>query len=138
VTSNITGNYVNTIPAGGVTSANAPASTAPATATLVVNRLPPPTVAKAFAPTPILVGQTSTLTITLANGNALAINGAGSPTPIRPMSSTRQRPTPRRPAGGTLVAAAGGPTVGLTNGTIPANGSCTIPSRSPAAPPATT
>jgi hypothetical protein len=62
-----------------VTSANAPASAAPATATLVVDRLPAPTVTKAFAPTPIFIGQTSVLTITLTNANAQAINGAPSP-----------------------------------------------------------
>jgi hypothetical protein len=42
-----------------VSSTNAPANALPATATLVVDRLPAPTVTKAFAPTPILVGQTS-------------------------------------------------------------------------------
>jgi hypothetical protein len=84
VTSSTAGNYVNTIPAGGLTSTNAQPSAAPATATLVVNALAAPTVTKTFAPPAIFIGQTSTIT-------------SRWPTPIRWRSTASASPIPIRP-----------------------------------------
>jgi hypothetical protein len=127
VTSVLPNTYTNTIPAAGVTTTNGGASGVAATATLVVNPLSAPTVTKAFAPTPILIGQTSVLTITLANANAAPINLAGFtdtyPANLVNAACARRRDDLRR---GNGDAAAGGGTVTLANGTIPANGNCTV------------
>ncbi len=126
VTSAITGNYVNTIPAGGVVTGNAGANALPATATLVVNRLPAPVPTKAFNPAAIPVGQLSTLTLTLTNPNAVAIVGAAFTDTYPAGVVNAAAPNASTTCGGTVTAGAGGPAVGLVNGTIPASGSCTV------------
>ena len=60
----------NTIPAGGITTAEGVTNTSPGTATL--NVLGPPNVVKAFVPDTIGVGTISRLTISLGNPNAVA------------------------------------------------------------------
>ncbi|MDH4226694.1 MAG: DUF11 domain-containing protein [Deltaproteobacteria bacterium] len=125
VTSATPGSYLNTIPAGGVTTANAGSNTGAASDTLTV--LGRPTVSKAFSPTSIGVNSTSTITITLTNPNAANITGAaftdtypaGLVNAAAPAGSTTC-------AGGSVTAAAGGGSVQLSGATIPASGSCTI------------
>jgi uncharacterized repeat protein (TIGR01451 family) len=95
------------------------------TTTLTV--LARPTVAKAFSPTQIATGGTSTLTITLSNSNSTAITGvaftdtypANLVNASAPAGSTTC-------AGGAVTAAAAGGSVALSGGTIPASGSCTV------------
>lgn len=72
VTSAVSGGpYTNTIAAGDLktTLGN---NGAPASANLLVNPGQPPSVSKSFAPTSIVTGKESTLTISLGNGNASA------------------------------------------------------------------
>ena len=72
VTSTVSGGpYVNTIGVGALQTSvgNNGAST---TANLLVNPGQPPSVSKSFAPTTIVAGQQSTLTISLGNGNSSA------------------------------------------------------------------
>ena len=87
----------------------------------------PPTVAKAFSPTTILTGASSTLTITLTNPNAVALTSVAMtdayPTNLvnagTPAGSTTC-------VGGTVTAVASGTSVALSGATIPASGSCTV------------
>ncbi len=69
--SNTPGNYVNTIPASALNSAEGVTNDEPATDDVTVSS--PPTVAKAFNPPSINAGGTSTLTIELGNDNATAL-----------------------------------------------------------------
>ena len=122
VTSATAGDYANTTT--GVDSIeSSPAGPVSNTATLSV--LNPPTVSKAFSPSTIGKSQTSTLTITLNNPNAIAITGA---------AFTDTYPTDLLTAGtpnavtscasGTVTSTAG--SVSLSTATIPASGSCTV------------
>ena len=87
----------------------------------------PPTVAKSFAPTTVLAGSSSTLTITLTNPNATTITGAAL-TDAYPAGLVNAA-TPAAATtctGGTATAVAGGSSVSLSGATIPAAGSCTV------------
>lgn len=89
----------------------------------------PPTVQKAFAPSTIVQGTNSTLTITLANVNATPATldaalvdslPAGVVVAATPGASTTC-------TGGSVTAAAGSSSVSLNSGAqIPASGSCTV------------
>ena len=122
------GAYVNTIPAGALTTSGG-TNTAPASSTLNVNNASPVTVAKSFNPASIAVGGVSQLTILISNPNsvAAALNNPGL-TDTYPAGVTNA-PTPAAATtcGGAVTAAAGGNTVVLGAGnSIPANGSCTV------------
>ena len=87
----------------------------------------PPTVAKSFAPTTVLAGSSSTLTITLTNSNATTITGAAL-TDAYPAGLVNAA-TPAAATtctGGTATAVAGGSSVSLSGATVPAAGSCTV------------
>ena len=68
VLSNIPGTYVNTIPAGAVSTAEGVSNEEPTDARLIVST--PPSVTKQFAPPVIAPGAVSRLTIFLGNSNA--------------------------------------------------------------------
>ncbi|RYD15075.1 MAG: DUF11 domain-containing protein, partial [Lysobacteraceae bacterium] len=88
----------------------------------------PPAVSKAFAPTTIATGGTSTLTITLTNANASVATLDAVLTDNLP-AGVVVAPTPNASTtcGGSVSATAGGSTVSLASGgTIPASGSCTV------------
>ena len=98
-----------------------------------ISVLLPPTVTKAFSPTSIVTGASSTLTITLTNPNATPLTAAAF-TDIYPTTpgalvnaATPAGVTTCTPATGsaTVTATAGGASVALSNGTIPA-GTCTV------------
>ncbi len=89
-----------------------------------------PTISKSFAPDPIVVGGTSTLTFTLTNANSVALTGAtftdtlpsGMQVAATPAASTTCTGSPTwAPAAGSTNLTFGTP----TGGTIPASGSCT-------------
>ncbi len=69
--SNTPGTYTNTIPASALTTAEGVTNSGPATAPVQVFQFP--TVAKSFAPAFRQAGETSTLTITLGNANAIPL-----------------------------------------------------------------
>ena len=126
VTASVTGaaaaTYVNST--GSISTGNAGSGSA-ASGTLVV--MAPPSATKAFAPTPIAIGGTTVLTITLSNPNSVAISGAAF-TDSYPANMVNAA-TPAGATtctGGTVTAASGGPSTALSGGTIPANGSCTV------------
>jgi len=151
VTAAVAGTYVNSLPAGALQTNNGN-NAAPAIATLTV--VAPtsggaPTLGKAFSPSSINVGGVSTLTITLSNPNdtvadltaqlidtlpsgMTAVPGSITSTCIAPLDETK--PLPKFNAGFSMSSGSIWPswynetlnTVGLTGGSIPANGSCTV------------
>lgn len=120
VTSALGGSYNNST--GTVTTGNAGNGVA-ASATLTV--IGPPTAAKSFGTSPIAIGGTSLLTITLTNPNAgTALSGIAF-TDTYPAGMTNTTV-----AGGTCAgsktAAIGGNTLALSGGTLAAGASCTV------------
>lgn len=123
-TSSATGGVYNNS-TGNVTTTNAGTASA-AVGTLTV--MTPPTVAKAFTPSSISLGDSSTLTITLTNPNATqAVTGVTftDTYPVGMINASSMNANTSC-SGGTVIAAPGGASVALTSGTIPAGGSCTV------------
>jgi len=119
------GDHVNTIPAGALQTDRGNNANA-ANATLTVQA--PPTLAKAFAPTTILRNEASTLTITLANTNPVALTLSAALTDTFPSGLVTATPANASTtcSGGAGVSTGSG-TVSLASGAqIPANGSCTV------------
>ena len=122
VTSASAGSYLNGT--GLVNTANIGSGIA-SQDTLVV--MAPPTVAKAFSPSSVLVNATSVLTITLTNTNTVAITGAAfTDTYPANLVNTATPAATTSCAGGTATATAAGSTLVLSGGSIPAGGSCTV------------
>ncbi len=122
------GSYPNTVPAGGVVASSGP-SLSPASATLQVVLLDAPGVTKSFTPASIAPGGASTLTITLANGNAFAMNGVALSDTYPAGMTNAAVPNPVTTCGPGVAAAPPGPagaSLSLSGGTIPPNGSCTV------------
>ncbi|MDX2220918.1 MAG: hypothetical protein SF172_18020, partial [Burkholderiales bacterium] len=126
----ITGNgtYVNTIPAGNLTTGVGVTNTAPATASLYTN----PTITKSFSPGAVAPNADSTLTLVLANPNtaALTISNPGLTDPFPANLVATGGTVTYSGAGCTGFApasiAANATSFVLTGGTIPAGSSCTI------------
>jgi uncharacterized repeat protein (TIGR01451 family) len=114
------GTYVNTTNA--VTSANGGAGNT-ASATLAVGQ---PGISKAFATSPINTNGTSVLTITLTNPTGAAMTTAAFTDTYPSGMTNAATPAAATTCGGTVTAVAGGPSVALSGGTIPANGNCTV------------
>lgn len=116
------GSYVNTtsvVTAGGLQAAAA------TTATLVVE--PPPTFSKAFAPTLVAVGGTSTLTFTIDNtASALLVSGLqfidNLPAGLVVANPGNESTT----CGGTVTATPGSASVSFSGGTAGAGATCTV------------
>jgi len=145
VTAAVAGNYINSLPAGALHT-SVGGNAAPAVATLTVNGPPvvtppvvvPPTLGKSFSPATITAGGVSTLTITLSNANSTPASLTAQFIDFLPsgllligssVSSTCiEFLTPL--AAGNLRSPAwfviGPDAVGLMEGAIPANGSCTV------------
>jgi len=111
VTASSGGNYLNSLLAGALQTNNG-SNAAPAVATLTVNApaLVAPTLGKAFSPTTIGVGGSSTLTITLSNA------GTASATLTAPLADTL-------PSG---VVVAGGASTTCVGGTVSTTGGSTV------------
>ncbi len=141
VTSTIAGNHVNTIPTNTLKSTDPTGTvnvtnTTPASATLQVNAIQPPTLSKTFSPNTIWVGQTSQLTITVRNTDSNASLTQTSLTDNLPANIVIANPpsvlltscggsaSVTGPGGG--AAASGDTSLTLNNATIAANGTCTI------------
>ena len=128
VTSAVAGTYNNLIAVGGVTATsggNPVSNPVAAPATLQVRS--PVALTKSFSPAAVSLGTPSTLTITLANPNSVALTGAvlmdnlpaNLTVALTPSASTTC-------AGGSVAAAPSATTVVLTGATLPASGSCTV------------
>ena len=141
VTSTIAGNHINTMPAGTLNATDPTGTvpvtnTTPASATLQVNAVQPPSLSKTFAPNTIWVGQNSVLTITVRNTDTAASLTQTSLTDNLPTNitlATPPSPTLTNCGGSASVTnsggnplAGGGTSVKLNNATIVASGTCTI------------
>ena len=87
---------------------------------------PAPTAIKSFAPTTIAANATSTLTITLTNPNTSSITGVSFTDSYPTNLKNASTPALSNSCGGTATGSAGGASLALSNGTIPASGSCTL------------
>ncbi len=102
-------------------------STGSAVATLTA--LQPPSVTKTFSTSPILVGATSLLTVTIQNpnpGNALSGVAVADAYPAGLVNANPLVPAVTNTCGGAVIAAAGGNGLSLSGGSIAAGGSCAI------------
>jgi mucin-19 len=139
VTSTLAGNHVNTLPANTLRSIDPTGTitvtnTTPASATLQVNAVQPPSLSKSFAPNTIWVGQTSVLTLTIRNNDTAAALTKVSLTDTLPsnivIANSTVTPTScgsvsvTGPSGSALTS--GDMSFTLRNATIAANGTCTI------------
>ena len=123
-------NTTNTIPAGNLNGINYAAGTSQVLTVLGS----PVTVTKSFSPSSIIEGQTSTLTITLANGGGLNATITSFTDDLKTLNnvSGSYYTVASSPAaltscvGSTLAAVPGATSITLTGGTIPANGNCQI------------
>ena len=149
VTSITPGNLINTIPSGALSSSTLDGTetfsitnTTPASATLNVIGVQPPSLSKSFNPNTISVGQTSTLTITITNNDAnnpltqttltdVLPTGVILANPVQhlpdPILNGCGEPTARllNGTGGTPIVP-GNSTLTLDNGTIAKNSNCVI------------
>jgi mucin-19 len=123
VTASAAGGYNNIIPVGGVTTTNGGPNTVAANAVLTVAR---PGISKFFAPAGISTNTPSTLTITITNPTATAYTGAAFTDTYPGGVTNTATPSVTNSCSGTVTAAANGGSVGLSGGTVPANGSCQI------------
>lgn len=125
VTAAMAGNFVNTLPAGALQTGNGN-NASPTIASLTVSAaVIPPTLGKAFSPATITAGGLSTLAITLSNANATAATLTEPLVDTFPSGVTVSSGGTNT-CGGKLTAAKGSSSVGLTGGSIPAKGSCTV------------
>jgi len=143
------GSYINSLPAGALQTSNGN-NAAPAVATLTVNTVVvtppvvvPPTLGKAFSPATINAGGFSTLTITLSNANStpasltaqlidrlpsgvLLVTSSVASTCMESLTALAASGFSSPPAFSAQWFVIGPDAVGLMEGAIPANGSCTV------------
>jgi CSLREA domain-containing protein/uncharacterized repeat protein (TIGR01451 family) len=124
VTSNTANSYTNTIPIGAV---NAPPVSngvaASATLTVVASSIG---VAKTFTPNTIASGGTSQVQITLTNQDVIPLTGVAF-SDSYPGGIVNTGASPSTTCGsGVVTATAGGSSLALAGGTIPASGTCTV------------
>ncbi len=119
VTSAASGSYLNSVTANSTNGGSGDE----ATATLSVGQ---PGISKAFSPAIITNGQTSTLTITLLNTTGSPMTSAAFTDNYLPGTISNVGTPSTTCASGTATGTIGGAFVGLSGGTIPANGSCTV------------
>jgi uncharacterized repeat protein (TIGR01451 family) len=128
LTVNVTGTATGVIPntTSAVTSfEGGPGNTASATITVASA----PVIAKAFSPSSIPLGGTSTLSLTITNPNSnVGLTGVAftDTLPSGLVDSTPQVITNSCGGGSTVIATSGTSTISLSGGTIAAGGSCTV------------
>ncbi|MBL0344562.1 SdrD B-like domain-containing protein [Candidatus Villigracilis affinis] len=139
------GNLINTIGTGLVNGLNAKGNdggtivditnTTPASATLVVSTVTPPTLTKSYSSTNIFVGQTSRLTITLNNNDTTTNLSGVSYTDNLPVGTrfgnqlilaTPVNATITGCGGYSLTANPGGTQIALTNATVTPSVNCVV------------
>jgi len=132
VTATTSGNLVNTIPAGKLTATGnggSVTSSSPASATLNVTKILPPSVSKSFNPTTIWAGATSLLTINIANtdpANALTLVAFTDPLPANVVVASTPSLNQSNCGSATITAAPGTGSIIVSNGTIAKSSTCTI------------
>jgi LPXTG-site transpeptidase (sortase) family protein len=132
VTSITPGSLINTIPADGLNASGGGfelSNTTPASATLNVSTIQPPSLSKNFNLNTISVGETSTLTIKIANTdltNSLTQTTLTDTLPDNVVLADPVSPLLSGCGSATLTAASGESSLTLNNATIAANGNCQI------------
>ena len=149
VVSTVAGNWINTIPANGPANGFTPGGTIsgfqatensstisnkdPASATLSVRGLSPPTGSKTFNPTAGLVGQPFAINIVLTNPNAsttLPLTSFTDPLPpgmvVAPTPGGTVTCTGTGAVNGAFAPVAGASSLTLNGGVIGAGGTCTL------------
>jgi uncharacterized repeat protein (TIGR01451 family) len=122
VTAATAGSYNNTITAGDLNGVNYSATSA----TLIVNTV---FVSKSFSPNAVPQGTQSTLTINLVNSSTTPANITAFTDDLTKMGTgftVAASPAATTTCGGTVTATPGSTSITKNDGTIPANGSCTI------------
>ena len=123
--SNVLGAYNNVIPVNAITTDQGIPNSTAANATLFV--VTKPTVSKAFGNATRNPGQSTTLTVTITNGNTIPLTGAALvdalPAGLEIASTPNAATTC---AGGLATATGGGSTLSLSGATIAASSSCTF------------
>jgi CSLREA domain-containing protein len=92
----------------------------------IIEELVAPVVTKQFNPAVVTAGNSTQLTITLTNPNAFAITGTAFTDNYPAGLTNAPVPNVTNSCGGTATALAGGSTLTLSGGVIPANGSCSV------------
>jgi len=133
VTSTASGNLVNTIPANVLTAIGSGmdiTNTTPASATLRVSVVQPPSLSKAFSPNTVYVGQTSQLTITIRNTDLVNTLTELSVTDPLPPNVALANPVAASltacGASAALSAFSGSSVITLSNASIAPNTSCLV------------
>jgi len=121
VVMNVNGNLTNQIPAGAVTTFNGVSNPQPVQASLT--NQPGLSISKVFNPNPVIVGEYSSLTITISNSSTvplagMALTDALPVLPIGLLIAGSPAPLPVNNCGGALVADVGTQTITLTNGSL--------------------
>jgi uncharacterized repeat protein (TIGR01451 family) len=123
VSSNVPGNYNNT--SGGISSAET-GSAGAVSNTVSLSVVTKPSISKSFSPASIVAGGTSILTLQISNPNAIALTDLGFtdnfPTDIMVAST----PAITNNCGGTFAHVANDVSINLANGSVAANGTCTV------------
>jgi uncharacterized repeat protein (TIGR01451 family) len=126
--SNALGAYNNVIPVNAVTTDQGVPNSTQAAATLFV--VTKPTVSKAFGNATRNPGQSTTLTVTITNGNTIPLTGVGLtdtlPAGLEIASVPATGGTCATVGGGAVNATAAGNTLSVTGATIAASSSCTF------------
>ncbi len=131
VTPTTTGSLINTIPAGALAATGgggAVTNATPASATLRVRVVHPPSLSKSFAPNTMWVGQVSQLAITIRNNDpntALTETTLTDNLPANVVLANPVSPSLTGCGAGTLAAVSGGSSLTLSHATIAASGICT-------------
>lgn len=131
VTMDVIDNRTNTIPIGAVTTFEGASNTDATSASLT--NLAGASLSKSFTPNPVVIGQTSILTITITNTSNVAITGMGlvdnlptTPAPGLVIASSPASSTTCDITSGSLTAVAGETAITLVNASLPGSSSCTI------------
>lgn len=133
VTSSTSGNQINTIPAGTLSSTGGNGTvtnTTPASATLHVGEIMAPSISKSFSPNTMLVGQTSQLTIRIRNNDPDVTLTQASLTDSLPAGVVLANPVSSSLSGcgdsAEVAAISGGSSVILSGAVIQPNSTCSI------------
>src|ERR1043165_7180999 len=133
VTSSTIGNLISSIPAGALSSSGGGTNITnsdPASATLHVGGVLPPTVSKSFSSATIWAGEVTQLSIGITNHDPNANFTQASITDDLPANVLLANPASPVLSGcgssASVTAANGGRSVTLNNGTVPPNSTCTI------------
>jgi uncharacterized repeat protein (TIGR01451 family) len=133
VTSLAVGNLINTIPTGELSASGGGGTitnSSPASATLHVGGVQPPTVRKSFSSSTIWAGEISRLSLVISNNDPNTTLTQASLTDNLPANVFLANPVSPTLSGcgasASLTAVSGGTSVTLNNGTVAPNSTCTI------------